>query len=509
MWVGNIPSDATHDELQKFFNQPLASTTGDSSTSARRPPTDHQRGSGVTSIFPIPKSSCVFVNYRAEEYLTHAIETFNGRPLRPYDPRSLKLVCRVRKRDDDLKAGVGGQRGQGLHTKWIKDQRLKGKHVQSGTPVPVADHYSQASGVGAQDGVDQLTTHTSDLTLSSDEEGKRRTQTSHRSSSGSFTSTDSSFLSNFFPERYFILKSLTQYDLDLSVQHGVWATQKHNEGILDQAYRTSKDVFLIFGVNKSGEFYGYAKMAGPLQHGEKDIMWASRTPRLPSRPGTSGSTTQATSPNPTENRAAPERFTGGGDDVSSKTPGPKRDLNSAPAELGQSRTRPSLGGSNEARSSTLPDEGFALDPQAPLRAIRTQAKSRPAAGPSLLMVDEEHEDDTGADDESRHGREDTWGDSFRVEWLCTERLPFHWTRNLRNPWNHDKEVKISRDGTELEPSVGETLLNAWEVMRASGGEIPSNLPISGNTARRGQHARKHNPMGRSVEESTPKGQTRS
>ena len=51
----------------------------------------------------------------------------------------------------------------------------------------------------------------------------------------------------------------TQEDLDLSVRTGVWATQKHNEGILDQAYRTSKEVYLIFGVNKSGEFYGYAR----------------------------------------------------------------------------------------------------------------------------------------------------------------------------------------------------------------------------------------------------------
>ena len=55
-----------------------------------------------------------------------------------------------------------------------------------------------------------------------------------------------------------ILFTLLQYDLDLSVQKNIWATQHHNKEILDQAYRTSKDVFLIFSVNKSGEFYGYA-----------------------------------------------------------------------------------------------------------------------------------------------------------------------------------------------------------------------------------------------------------
>jgi hypothetical protein len=40
---------------------------------------------------------------------------------------------------------------------------------------------------------------------------------------------------------------------------GVWATQKHNERVLDQAYRTSKDVFLIFKVRKGHAFCGYAR----------------------------------------------------------------------------------------------------------------------------------------------------------------------------------------------------------------------------------------------------------
>jgi hypothetical protein len=52
-----------------------------------------------------------------------------------------------------------------------------------------------------------------------------------------------------------------KFDLDLSVEKCLWATQRHNEGVLDQAYRTAKDVYLIFGVNKSGEFYGYARYA--------------------------------------------------------------------------------------------------------------------------------------------------------------------------------------------------------------------------------------------------------
>lgn len=38
------------------------------------------------------------------------------------------------------------------------------------------------------------------------------------------------------PARYFILKSLKLGDLDLSVQHHLWATQSHNENVLNEAY---------------------------------------------------------------------------------------------------------------------------------------------------------------------------------------------------------------------------------------------------------------------------------
>jgi hypothetical protein len=37
--------------------------------------------------------------------------------------------------------------------------------------------------------------------------------------------------------RYFILKSLTQDDLDISVKSGLWATQPHNEAALNKAFK--------------------------------------------------------------------------------------------------------------------------------------------------------------------------------------------------------------------------------------------------------------------------------
>ncbi|THU77055.1 YTH-domain-containing protein, partial [Dendrothele bispora CBS 962.96] len=136
-------------------------------------------------------------------------------------------------------------------------------------------------------------------------------------------------------------------NLDLSVQKGLWATQKHNEGILDQAFRTSKEVYIIFGVNKSGEFYGYARVESILVEG--------------------------------------------------------------------------IGGER---------------------------------------------------------KDETWGESFKVEWICTERLPFYRIQHIRNSWNHDKEIKVSRDGTELEPSVGQQLIDEWAKLAVEANQQPGTMAAS-------------------------------
>jgi hypothetical protein len=75
-----------------------------------------------------------------------------------------------------------------------------------------------------------------------------------------------------------------------------------------------------------------------------------------------------------------------------------------------------------------------------------------------------------------------WGKPFRLEWLSTARLPFYRARGLRNPWNSNREVKIARDGTELEPSVGRVLIGLFNRVSQSPavgggpGLVPGVLP---------------------------------
>lgn len=65
------------------------------------------------------------------------------------------------------------------------------------------------------------------------------------------------------------------------------------------------------------------------------------------------------------------------------------------------------------------------------------------------------------------------GHPFKVEWLSTEKVPFNRARGLRNPWNQNREVKIARDGTEIEPSVGRRLVSLFHTAQST---APSTCP---------------------------------
>jgi hypothetical protein len=192
MWAGNVPSDVTHDELREFFDRPLPPL----SPKQTEPSKDWQQVyGGVLTVFLISRSNCAFVNFESEAQLEAATARFNGQPIRPDDQRCPSLVCRVRRREDDLMAGVGAQRGNAMHIKWVKEQKAKVRRDQADT-------------LGSPKAIVRPS---SSLSVSSDDStGEAVSTHSNLSRSVSIASTNSDILTRYFPQRYFIIKSSTQ-----------------------------------------------------------------------------------------------------------------------------------------------------------------------------------------------------------------------------------------------------------------------------------------------------------
>jgi hypothetical protein len=153
-------------------------------------------------------------------------------------------------------------------------------------------------------------------------------------------------------------------------------------------------------------------------------------------------------------------------------------VSSAPAELHNPHHRLSQQQLTQNTCANFPRAfkslSLELDADGPYRALRDKSTSQAAhSAPSgegedilehsrdaaLQAVAEEPTKDMDA---PKEGLAEAWGRPFRVDWIRTVQLSFSHTKHLRNPWNHGREVKISRDGTELEPSIGRQLLEEWD-----------------------------------------------
>ncbi|KAI6910081.1 hypothetical protein KC318_g4034 [Hortaea werneckii] len=177
------------------------------------------------------------------------------------------------------------------------------------------------------------------------------------------------------PEKFFILKSLTS----------------HNEDAFNKAYENNVNVYMIFSANKSGEYFGYARMAS----------------RISGEPVSFGSAAES------------EETKAFGIPQSIPTPA--------------TETAPKGHIVDDSARGTIFWEADLSDAE--------------AASPTT---------ESGEDGDRQH-----WGRQFKIEWVSTARLPFFRTRGLRNPWNANREVKIARDGTELEPGIGRRLLQMF------------------------------------------------
>jgi len=154
---------------------------------------------GLESLFLISKSNCAFANFRDEQASIAA-----QRKLHDSKFHTVRLVSRLRKSTVEGPAGITAPTGPSSSTSHAE--------VPSGSVASEAD---ATIGVGAKD--DTATAAPAPAEL------------------GTFSPLTDGGLG--LKDRFFILKSLTIEDIELSVQTGIWATQSHNEETLNGAFR--------------------------------------------------------------------------------------------------------------------------------------------------------------------------------------------------------------------------------------------------------------------------------
>lgn len=77
----------------------------------------------------------------------------------------------------------------------------------------------------------------------------------------------------FRDTRFFLIKSNNADNVALSKSKNVWSTLPQNEANLNQAFKESRNVLLIFSVNESGKFAGFARMSGQSRRDIPQVAW--------------------------------------------------------------------------------------------------------------------------------------------------------------------------------------------------------------------------------------------
>jgi hypothetical protein len=200
----------------------------------------------IQSLFFISKSNCAFVNYRTEDACVAAMNRFHD--LRFH---GVRLVCRLRRGSAAGLSPNNPTLPESLATRPSNDSP-----ATSISPVFV-DELAIPTIVGG---------------------GQTKTPPTARQD-GNLVGNDST---PRVSEKFFILKSLTVQDLEASLQNGIWTTQSHNEKALNEAYNTTDYVYLVFSANKSGEYFGYARMASIIASASVNLSATSQQSETPS-----------------------------------------------------------------------------------------------------------------------------------------------------------------------------------------------------------------------------------
>ncbi|KIW81577.1 hypothetical protein Z517_04603 [Fonsecaea pedrosoi CBS 271.37] len=335
-----------------------------------------------------------------------------------------------------------------------------------------------------------------------------------RSKVEEFTHFPEADRSSWGKEKYFILKSFSLDALYQSLETGRWHVPKRHVERLNHAYQTASKVYLIFSVNGSGCFFGYAVMRSEIRVEDDDLIpfgdevhvisphgfeveddsgasqpefecdaqptaVRSRTESLASSDSTMtcSSTASWSSLSPSSSVSSgsiiyqPERrriiweASWPPRTTPRETVSTEEDLhtNSPTGSLSVSEIHP--------QPQPLPWPVGRTDPHSlsTLTATATTLSNRTESPDDMAsrFTATANGDSDASSSSSFLATLDRFSSPCRIKWLCAQSLPFAAVRGLTNPWNADKEVHVARNVTPVEPTVAARLLESWGTATAA------------------------------------------
>lgn len=187
IWIGNLPPQT---DLMSLVHHVCKETEG------------------LESLFLISKSNCAFANFKDEQSCSAA-----QRKLHDSKFMTVRLVSRLRKSTVEGPAGVTAPTGP----------------ASSAPQTGSAPEATVLGGDGHEIRENEVAPATPSAT------GPDMKAAAPLVNGGSLQR-----------DRFFVLKSLTVEDLELSVRTNVWATQSHNEEALNSAFKVGVSNFWLF-----------------------------------------------------------------------------------------------------------------------------------------------------------------------------------------------------------------------------------------------------------------------
>ncbi|KIW70574.1 hypothetical protein PV04_02830 [Phialophora macrospora] len=233
--------------------------------------------------------------------------------------------------------------------------------------------------------------------------------------------------SQYGKDKYFILKSYSLETLYQSLGSGLWHVPKRHVERLNNAFQTAGKVYLIFSVNGSGRFFGYATMRAEISDEERPTLSVHEN-HSPAR-NTYGSECGSDS----QSESASRRESLSSCDTSVSAGSISYEPHKRKITWQASSSQPC------ARSHSTSDGSYSL----PL----TVTSPNSLDSPSLDSLSSTLANCT---------------QPCRIKWLSTQSIPFEEVRGLRNLWNSNKEIHVARNVTAVEPILAAELLEYWK-----------------------------------------------